>query len=92
MAKTETNYAKLHFIIFAILLSVCLLQVFIATLKLAAIWHISILSLLAVFNAFLVGYYYMHLFEEMKWLKFIALIPLFAFMYAVVVVAESVAR
>ena len=40
-------------------------------------------------KAFVVAYWYMHLKEENKWLKFIAAIPISAFIYAVVVILES---
>lgn len=50
------------------------------------------LSVLALAKAFAVAYWYMHLEDEKAWLKFIAAIPMSAFVYAVVVILESVNR
>ncbi len=52
----------------------------------------SSLTLLAVGKAAIVAYYYMHLKEESKWMKFIALIPLSAAVYAGVLILESIYR
>lgn len=49
----------------------------------------SSLTLLAVGKAFLVAYYYMHLKEETKWLRFIAAVPLAAVVYATVLCLET---
>ncbi len=50
------------------------------------------LSVLAFAKAVAVAYWYMHLDEEKGWVKFIAAIPLSAFVYAVVVILESLYR
>ena len=50
------------------------------------------LTLLALAKAFCVAYFYMHLNEETRWLKFIAAIPIAAFVYFIVVVLESLYR
>ena len=52
----------------------------------------SSLTLLAMGKAFMVAWYYMHLNEELAWLKFIAAIPLSAVLFAVVVILESIYR
>lgn len=49
----------------------------------------SVLTFLAVGKAFLVAFYYMHLKEETKWLKFIAAIPIMAGFYATVLCLEA---
>ncbi len=49
----------------------------------------SALTGLALGKAFIVAYYYMHLKEETKWLKFIAAIPLMAAVYATVLCLEA---
>lgn len=53
-----------------------------------AIW----LTVLALAKAIAVAYWYMHLEDEKFWLKFIAAIPMSAFVYAVVVILESLYR
>ena len=47
---------------------------------------------LALGKAFLVGYFFMHLNEEKKWLKYIAAVPCSAFLYAAVLMLESYYR
>lgn len=47
---------------------------------------------LAIWKAFLVAYYFMHLNEEKAWLKFIAAIPISAAAYAAMVILESMYR
>ncbi len=44
---------------------------------------------LAVGKAFVVAYYYMHLKEETKWLKFIAAVPCSAAIFATVLCLEA---
>lgn len=56
------------------------------------LYKASALSILALLKAFAVAYWYMHLEDEKFWLKFIAAIPMSAFVYAVVVMLESVYR
>jgi caa(3)-type oxidase subunit IV len=50
------------------------------------------LTVLALGKAFAVAYWYMHLNEESKWLRFIAAIPISAGMYAVVLILETMFR
>lgn len=50
------------------------------------------LVVLACAKAGCVGYWYMHLKQEMPWLKFIALLPIIAGLYAIVLMKEVVAR
>ena len=52
----------------------------------------SVLTALALIKAFFVGYCFMHLRMEKKWLWGIALVPIAAAVYAAVVCLESVAR
>jgi cytochrome c oxidase subunit 4 len=96
MATTEAVPYKSHFkeymIIFVGLVVLTAIEVAIPELQLAYVWHAGWLTGLALIKAFLVGYYYMHLNHEMGWLKFIALIPMAAFVYAVVVMLETTGR
>lgn len=50
------------------------------------------LTALAIAKAGVVAWFYMHLNSERGWLKFIAIIPISAFLYAIVVVLESLFR
>ena len=79
-------------IIFVALAILTIVEIAIPEMHFSQIWHVGSLTGLALIKAFLVGYYYMHLNEELGWLRFIALIPLSAFIYAVVVMLETVGR
>lgn len=48
----------------------------------------TLLTLLALVKAFYVAYYFMHLKDESPLLKAIALLPLFGFIFAVVLIVE----
>jgi cytochrome c oxidase subunit 4 len=52
----------------------------------------SSLTFLALGKAGIVGWSYMHLKDETKWMRFVALIPISAFFYALFVVLESLYR
>ncbi len=49
----------------------------------------SALTFLAVGKAFMVAFYYMHLKEETKWLRFIAAVPISAAIFATVLCLEA---
>ncbi len=86
------SHKKEYFIIFIALTLLTVIELVIPNMKVSYFAKASSLTGLALGKAFLVGYFYMHLKEETKWLKFIALIPISAFIYAVVVVLESLYR
>jgi cytochrome c oxidase subunit IV len=96
MAHAETEHKshfKLYMIVFVALALLTLIEVIIPEMdNLSQFFKASSLTGLAVGKAFLVGYFYMHLNEETKWLKFIALVPASAAIYATVVVLESLYR
>ena len=94
MTETAHNHShkKEYFIIFVLLGILTLAEIAIPEMKLAYSVHASSLSALALVKAFLVAYFYMHLKDETRWLKFIAALPAFAFMYATYIVVESVIR
>ena len=50
------------------------------------------LTLLAVVKAAMVAYWFMHLDHEKAWLKFIALVPISAVLFTVVVALDSIYR
>lgn len=91
-AQVYHSHKKKYFLIF-ILLGVLTVAELIAA---EAGWSYTMkavsLTVLALGKAFAVAYWYMHLEEESAWLKFIAAIPMSAFIYAVVVILESLAR
>lgn len=86
------SHFKEYMIIFVALAVLTLVEVAIPEMKLAQLWHAGSLTLLALVKAGLVGWYYMHLKEEYRWLKIIALIPVSAFIYAAVVSLETIGR
>ncbi|MFN0205121.1 MAG: cytochrome C oxidase subunit IV family protein [Planctomycetota bacterium] len=55
-------------------------------------WTTSALLALSVVKAGLVGMFFMHLKHETKWLKFIAVLPAIAALYAVMLGAEAFYR
>lgn len=89
--KVYHSHKKKYLLIF------CLLGVLTVVELVAAEWSnytgkVISLSVLALAKALAVAYWYMHLEEEKAWLKFIAAIPMSAFIYAVVVILESTNR
>ncbi|MBI3820887.1 MAG: cytochrome C oxidase subunit IV family protein [Planctomycetes bacterium] len=55
-------------------------------------WSSSMLFMLSIVKAGLVGLYFMHLKYETKWLKFIAMLPAIAGFYAVMMCGEAFYR
>ena len=87
------NHKKEYFLIFLLLTFLTIVELAIPGLKnVTYFFKASSLTLLALGKAFCVAYYYMHLKEETKWLKFIAAVPLSAGLYATVVALESFYR
>ncbi|EQC47075.1 prokaryotic cytochrome C oxidase subunit IV [Bacteriovorax sp. BSW11_IV] len=87
------SHFKLYMIIFVALAALTAIEVVIPGMaSLTKFQKGSSLTFLALGKAFLVAYFYMHLNEETKWLKFVAAIPCSAFLYAAVLVIESMFR
>jgi caa(3)-type oxidase subunit IV len=86
------SHKKLYFMVFIALAILTAVEIAIPELKLAYFYHASWLTVLALLKAFLVAYIFMHLNEETRWMKLIALIPMSAFLYATMVVVESIVR
>jgi caa(3)-type oxidase subunit IV len=84
------SHKKEYIIIFFVLGVLTILEIWAAELKMAKFTKGTVLTAFAVVKAGIVGYYYMHLKEETKWLKFIALIPIMAAVYALVLCLEAV--
>lgn len=93
MSETRPHsHKKLYLIIFFALAVLTVVEIAIAESALA--YHLIATSViaLALGKAFLVAYFFMHLNEETKWLKWIAAVPCSAFLYAAVLIAESMFR
>ncbi len=84
------SHKKEYFIVFIVLALLTALEIWVAEIHaLTKFQKGSALTLLAVGKAFIVAYYYMHLKEETKWLKFIAAVPIMAGVYATVLCLEA---
>lgn len=100
MAAHETNTAhhgehkshkKEYMIIFVVLAVLTGLEIWVAEVNgISKVGKGSALTFLAVAKAFLVAYYYMHLKEDTKWMKFIAAVPIMAGVYATVLCLEAI--
>lgn len=89
---SRARHRKEYFIVFAVLAILTALELAIPSLEIAYIFRASSLTLLALGKAFVVAYFYMHLKEETRWLKFIAVIPITAGFYAAALMLESTFR
>jgi cytochrome c oxidase subunit 4 len=89
----EKSHKAEYLIVFLVLGILTIIELYIPGLKnVDQVSKTVSLIGLALGKAFLVAYYYMHLKQETKWLKIIALIPLSAALYATVLIIESVYR
>jgi cytochrome c oxidase subunit IV len=91
--QPHKSHVKEYWIIFFVLAFLTVLELIIPALKnIEYIYRASSLTLLAVGKAFIVAFFYMHLKDESKWMRFVAAIPISAAIYAAVVILESVYR
>lgn len=90
--ESRAAHRKEYFAVFIVLAVLTLIEVAIPEVVDDYFFKASSLTLLAFGKAFVVAYYYMHLKEETKWLKFIAAFPLIAGVYATFVIVESLYR
>lgn len=81
-----------YFKVFFVLAALTVVELIIPNMSVSHFAKTSSLIALALGKACIVGWFYMHLKEETRWLKFIALIPISAFAYAVMVILESLYR
>ena len=86
---THASHTKEYLIVFVILGVLTLMELYIPGMEIAYSMKAIGLTLFALAKAFCVGYFYMHLREEKRWLKFIALIPISAFLYFIMLILES---
>lgn len=86
------SHAKKYFAIFILLGVLTVAELFAAEGGLSYAWKAISLTVLALGKAFAVAYWYMHLDEEKGWLRFIAAIPMAAFVYGAVLILEVAFR
>ncbi len=90
-AVEHKSHKKGYIIIFVILAVLTAIEIWVAEVPgISKMGKGSALTLLAVGKAFIVAYYYMHLNEETKWMKFIAAVPIMAGVYATVLCLEAI--
>jgi cytochrome c oxidase subunit IV len=87
-----SGHRKEYFIIFFILTALTIVELIIPNMEISKFSKGSSLVGLALGKAALVGYFYMHLKDETWWMRFVALIPISAFCYALMVILESLYR
>jgi len=90
--EAHKSHFKEYMFVFFLLAVFTIIELFVPEMDASTHVKGAILTFLATVKAFAVAYWFMHLKEETKWLKFIALIPLSAGMYAIVLCLESVFR
>ena len=86
------SHRKLYLWIWLVLAVLTALEIAAATVLRHGTGRWSALVVLAVAKAACVALWYMHLKYETKWLKFIAVLPATAAVYAVILMLEVVAR
>lgn len=87
------SHFKEYMLVFFALTFLTVVEVLIPGLENAStFFKSSSLIFLAIGKAFIVAYFYMHLKDETRWLKFIAAVPISAALYAAVVILESMYR
>lgn len=81
-----------YFKIFLVLTALTIVELIIPAMKISQFAKGSSLTFLALGKACIVAWSYMHLKDETKWMRFVALVPISAFAYAAMVVLESLYR
>jgi len=84
------SHKKEYFIVFVVLGVLTALEIWAAELPFDKFTKGTVLTAFAVVKAGIVAYYYMHLKDETKWLKFISVIPIMAAVYATVLCLEAI--
>lgn len=81
-----------YFKVFVVLTALTVVELVIPGMSVSQFAKGSSLTFLALGKACIVAWSYMHLKEETKWMKFVAAIPISAFLYAIMVILESLYR
>jgi caa(3)-type oxidase subunit IV len=89
---SHTSHKKEYFKVFFILTALTIVELIVPAMKVSQFAKGSSLTLLALGKACIVGWSYMHLKDETKWMRFVALVPISAFAYAAMVILESLYR
>ncbi len=89
---THKSHKAEYFKVFLMLTALTIVELIVPTMKISQFAKGSSLTFLALGKAAIVAWSYMHLKEETKWLRWIALVPVSAFVYALVVILESLYR
>ncbi len=92
MSAEYHSHKKTYIFIFVVLAVLTVLELLIPELLGPGFSKASTLTVLAVGKAVLVAYFFMHLNEETRWLKFVASIPIFAALYTTVVALDALYR
>lgn len=92
MSHAHQSHKKQYLVIFAVLAILTAVELCVPAFVHHGFGKASALTGLAFGKAFLVAYFFMHLNEETRWLKFIAAIPLSSILYATMVIIESLVR
>ena len=88
----KSGHRKEYIAIFVALAVLTVLELYVPEMEAPKATKGLILSALALVKAGMVAWSFMHLREERAWLKFIALIPVSAFLYATVLILEVLYR
>ena len=88
----HASHKREYIIIFCALTALTVLELFVPEMDAPKSTKGLILTALAVAKAGMVAWSFMHLKEERGWLKFIAAIPISAFLFAVVLLLEVLYR
>ena len=86
------SHTKEYIIVFFVLTFLTALEMAIPGLDTVYMYKAIGLCGLAVGKALVVAYFYMHLKEETRWMKFIAAIPISAAIFATVLIIEGLYR
>ncbi len=90
--NAHKSHTKEYMLVFLALALLTVIELIIPELNISYGSKAFGLTLFAFAKAFCVGYFYMHLNEEKRWLKFIAIIPVSAFLYFIMLILESYYR
>lgn len=86
------SHKREYFKVFIVLTALTAIELVIPGMAISQFAKGSSLTFLALGKACIVAWSYMHLKEETKWMKFVAMIPIAAFFYAAMVILESIYR
>lgn len=92
MSTDHKSHKAEYFKVFLILTALTIVELIVPGMTMSQFAKGSSLTFLALGKACIVAWSYMHLKQETKWLRYVALVPVSAFIYALVVILESIYR